>query len=71
LLHRLGRSPIVVEPGGRGIGIDRRGSGVVLLADLDQADGPRESRLVRVRRIDATKAGMVDVRVDGDVVRLE
>jgi hypothetical protein len=26
-IHRLGRSPIGTEPGGRGRGIDRRGSG--------------------------------------------
>jgi hypothetical protein len=32
------------ESGGRGSGIDRRGVGVVLLADLYDIDGPREPR---------------------------
>jgi hypothetical protein len=36
---------------GIGIGIERRGSGSCWSADLDHVDGPRESRLVRVRRV--------------------
>ena len=51
LIHRLGRSPIGTEPGGRGSGIDWPRIGVVLLADLDHVDGPGESRLVGVRRV--------------------
>ena len=36
---------------GRGSGIGPSGVGVVLVADLDDVDGPRESRLVGVRRV--------------------
>jgi hypothetical protein len=49
VIQRLGRSPIGTDVDGFGSGIDRRGVGVVLLADLDHVDGPLGSRLVGVR----------------------
>jgi hypothetical protein len=39
--------------------------GVVLLADLDQVDGPRESRLVGVRRVRADDEHAPGVPVSG------
>ena len=47
--HRLGRPPIGTDPGGRGIGIDRRGSGSCCLQTLDRVNRPSESRLIGVR----------------------
>jgi hypothetical protein len=51
-----GHSPSRMCADGHGTGRTRQrhrppGVGVVLLADLDHVDGPRESRLVRVRRV--------------------
>ena len=48
--HRLGRRPIGTKPGGRGSGIDRRGSGSCCLQTRNQVDRPRETRRATATR---------------------